>query len=223
MRTKIYQCQIITNGCIYDQRIYDLLDSYFGNNYSIAISVDRFHNESIVEVYGNNKKESANSFLQPQTLEDITKNLVKHSKNSHFRYTKDISNNLINNGRAKNLTDVDKKEYSILGYFYDVYNDHMLVGPALFIDAYGYIGDVDSEIKHRQEENLGQVGKDSIANSIIDGGIKEYFATLEDYYAFCKKRVEEHYHTNTCKCYIFQNKKIVETERIKDTSFGIKH
>ena len=38
---------MLTNGTIYDGRIYELLDEYFGKNYQVGISDDDFHDKSI--------------------------------------------------------------------------------------------------------------------------------------------------------------------------------
>lgn len=43
----IKYCSVITNGTIYDSRIYEILDEYFGENYQVGISDDDFHDKSI--------------------------------------------------------------------------------------------------------------------------------------------------------------------------------
>ena len=57
--TTIESCSMLTNGTIYDGRIYELLDEYFGKNYQVGISDDDFHDKSIkrIETAIQNKKQ----------------------------------------------------------------------------------------------------------------------------------------------------------------------
>lgn len=147
-------------------------------------------------------------------------NTMKHLDNPHFASFKTLGNKLINVGRAKEITYFMKHEYSVIGYFYNYYKKYLLVGPIVYIDANGYIGDGDSEIELREKESLGNVCKDSIANCILNGGIKGNFTTLQEFYSFCDMRLEEHYSLNADqKYYRIENKKMKEIEIIKDTSY----
>lgn len=220
LNTKILSCEIVTNSCIYDQRIYDLLDAYFGNNYSIFISMDDFHDKSIERIYKDKKNPSKNPELNPNTFEEVIKNMEKHLNNPHFASFKTLGNKLINVGRAKEITDSMKYEYCVVGYFYNFYKQNLLVGPVVFVDANGYIGDGDSEIELREKESLGNVCQDSIANCVLNGGIKENFTTLQEFYYFCDKRLKDYYLLSANqKNYRIENKKMKEIEIIKDISY----
>ncbi len=220
LNTKILSCEIVTNSCIYDQRIYDLLDAYFGNNYSIFISMDDFHDKSIERIYKDKKIPSKNPELNPNTLEEVVRNMEKHLNNPHFASFKTLGNKLINVGRAKEITNSMKYEYCVVGYFYNFYKQTLLVGPVIFVDANGYIGDGDSEIELREKESLGNVCQESIANCVLNGGIKENFTNLSEFYYFCDKRLKNYYLlADNQKYYRIENKKMKEIEIIKDTSY----
>ena len=53
-KARIEFCSMLTNGTVYDSRIYDLLDEYFGENYQVGISSDDFHDKSIRRIYRKN-------------------------------------------------------------------------------------------------------------------------------------------------------------------------
>ena len=47
---KIESCSMLINGTIYDERIYKLLDEFFGEDYQVGISSDDFHDKSIQRI-----------------------------------------------------------------------------------------------------------------------------------------------------------------------------
>lgn len=74
----IEYCSMLTNGTIYDDRIYALLDEYFGENYQVGISDDDFHDKSIRRIYGKNMNDSENPDLRPLSINDVKNNMSRH-------------------------------------------------------------------------------------------------------------------------------------------------
>ena len=218
MNVFIYSCEITTNGCIYDPRIYDLLDEAFGQNYKILISLDDFHDKSIKRIYENRKNISGNPSLNPCSLDDVMQNMKKHMENPHFSSYKTLGNKITDVGRAKNIDYLSKHEYFVAGYFYDIYKNHMLVGPVLFVDANGFIGDGDGEIECREKESLGNVCHDSIYSSVLHGGMKKDFNTILEFYSFCQRRLYEHYHLEG-ETYRIENKEMKLVPYTKDDAY----
>lgn len=77
----IEYCSMLTNGTVYDERIYKLLDEYFEKNYQIGISNDDFHDKSIKRIYGKNLEDSENPDLHPLSVNDV-KNKMGYYFNS---------------------------------------------------------------------------------------------------------------------------------------------
>ena len=73
---------IVTNGTIYDKRIYKLLEENF-EEIEINISIDDYHLESIGKRY-NTQKKYDNPWLHPANLNDIITNLELHNKSIYF-------------------------------------------------------------------------------------------------------------------------------------------
>lgn len=205
MNVELLNCSIVTNGCIYDERIYKLLDEYFGNNYAIFISNDVFHDNSIRRIY-TKRIPSTNPSLNPHSLEDILNNTMMHMRNSHFEGFKYLGNKIINVGRAKVLLG-DKYPFEVCGYFYDYYKDKLLVGPIIFISADGYITDGNDEISHYKEGSLGNVLDGTWENSIINGGIHMPVGNPNDFWQFLDNR-EEEYQKLKGISYIIEDKKM---------------
>ena len=202
--TIIENCSMFTNGTIYDERIYNLLDNYFGNNYQVAISDDDFHEKSIIRIYGQNE----------ESLEKVNNNMSKHLENPHNLGFIGGSRHLIDTGRAVFL-DTPKKQFEALGYYYDVYSDKCFAGPMIFIDANGYISDINSEISKRKEESIGNILENTIYNSLVNGGIK--IKTKEPFEFFSKR--EDDFYTHKGDHLIFKNNKMAYTTYTKDTKY----
>lgn len=165
-------CSMLINGTIFDQRIYDLLDKYFEEDYQVGISWDSYHENSISRIYGNRKDNSSEPYLKPLTLTEVDNNITKHYWHPRCIGFQRISHRLIENGRAINL-DAPKKAFEAEGYYYTLINENaMLVGPMLFIGADGYISDINSDISKRGEQSIGNILNNTITDCVINGGIQ---------------------------------------------------
>lgn len=204
--TKIDKCNMIINGTVYDQRIYDLLDKYFGNNYRVGISDDDFHEKSIQRIYGKNKA----------SLEMIKRNMLAHLNNSHNIGFVEVSKHLIENGRALSL-DTPKKQYEIMGYYYSIYGNGCFAGPMIFIGADGYISDINSDIGKRKEQSIGNIKDVTIFESLLNGGIR-IECDLENPFAFFEKR-ETEFATHQGDHLIFKDNKMAHTTYTPDTKY----
>lgn len=180
-RCIIQSCSMLINGTIYDQRIYDLLNEYFGDNFQIGISDDDFHEKSIRRIYAGSTNKSSNPDLYPCNVEEIMQNMRRHYFDKHSIGFRRVSNHLIENGRAVNV-ETPRKKFEALGYYYSNYNNFLLAGPMIFIGADGYISDINSDIKKRNEQSIGNVLRDTISSRILKGGIEVECDNIEDFF-----------------------------------------
>ncbi len=219
MNVEILNCSMVINGCIYDKRIYDLLAEYFKDKYYIYISNDVFHDNSIERIYGD-RDNSSNPDLDPHSIEDIYNNMARHMDSRHFRGFKNLGNKLIDGGRAKNIKG-EKHSFEVMGYFYDFYKDNtLMVGPAIFVSADGYITDGNDEIAHYREGALGNVLDKDWEQTIIHGGIHVPCKNVDEFMAFLEKREDdyqkirgEHYIIEDGKMKVTKIKKSNNTEK----------
>ena len=230
----ISSCSMIINGTIYDERMYELLDQYFGDNYSVYISDDDFHSKSIERTYGNSKENSENPDLFPKSKRDIWNNMKRHTENRHFRDFTRVSHRLINNGRAIDVQ-TPHKEFEALGYYYyNISSNALLVGPMIFIGADGYISDINSDINKRKEQSLGNINNIYISDAVFNGGIetkKDEFSFLEpdnsirseffEFYAFYKlmEKRDNDFATHQGDHLRFENGKLAKFEPKIDENY----
>ena len=200
------ECAMLINGTVYDERIYTLLDEYFGNNYSVTISCDVYHDESM-----------SRKFLgKEDVLED---SMRKHFNNKHCEGFKNAEAILINTGRAKNLN-VLKNDFDPVGYFYD-YFQHLgfLVGPLLFVGADGYITDGNLEVDSREEQSLGNILNESIQTMVERGGVRVKCGDVEKFFVAMDKRFEAH-QKRKGEHYKFENHRLVINHDYKCLDFS---
>lgn len=215
----IKSCSMLINGTIYDERIYKLLDEYFGNNYYVGISSDDFHDESIRKIYGKKTGQSEDPGLSPQSMIDIKNNMAKHYYNSHSIGFQRVSNRLINNGRASTTNQTPHKEFEALGYYYnDSSSSELLVGPMIFVGADGFISDINSDIGRRAEQSLGNIASANISDLVLNGGIEIKCKDSNEFFALMDKR-EEDFATHQGDHLIFKNGKMVHTEYKPDEEY----
>lgn len=202
----INMCSMIINGTIYDQRIYDLLDEYFGNNYHIGISNDDFHDKSIQRIYGNNKDSRIK----------IINNTLLHLNNPHCIGYIDLSKHLIDNGRAQ-LLDTPKKKFEALGYYYSLTETACFAGPMIFIGSDGYISDINSDIEKRDIQSIGNILDSSIYDCLVRGGIRINHNANNPFGFFIKRNHDFGVHEGDHL--IFENNKMTYTTYEPDTKY----
>lgn len=184
----IESCSMLTNGTIFDGRIYELLDEYFGENYQVGISSDDFHDKSIRRIYGKNSNDSTNPDLQPLSVNDVKNNMSRHFYNHHCIGFQRVSNRLINNGRAKNVQ-TPHKDFEAIGYYFNSINPcTLLVGPMIFVGADGFISDINSDLDKRTEQSLGNITESSISDLVINGGIEIDCEDINEFFKLMQKR-----------------------------------
>lgn len=210
-------CQATINGTIYDERIYQLLDDYFGENYEFYISSDSFHDESIKRIYQKDVEDS-NDPLHPKSLNDVWKNLEKNYMHEKCVGEQGLPSHLINGGRARNL-DCPKYEFDATGYYYQKgKEDCYAVGPILFIGADGYITDGNSELNSREQQSIGHLNKGKIIEQIKQGGIQVKTTSIADFRKFCWN-IMQSYFSYEEPHYIFENNKMQKVDRAKDIEY----
>lgn len=214
----IENCSLLTNGTIYDERIYKLLDEYFGDNYQVGISDDDFHDKSIKRIYGNNDKVSTNPNLYPVNAKEVYNNMYRHFFHPRCVGFHRVSNHLIENGRAI-LTDTPHKKFESIGYYYQEYdNDIMIAGPMIFIGADGYISDINSDIKKRDEQSLGNVKGTKLSDAIKNGGIEKVNMEPQEFFDMLQQR-EKDFATHQGDHLIFKDNKMAYTTYEPDTKY----
>ena len=198
---------IVTNGTIYDERIYKLLEENF-EEIEINISMDNYHMESISKRYDSQRK-SNNPRIYPANLEDIMTNLKLHRKSIYFGSIYGERKYLIDTGRAVDL-DKPKKSFDALGYFYtDCISDYIVAGPQIYLDALGYITDGNSEYASRKEISLGNIKENTVSELLLKNAIKVECYTPLEFDEFIQQR-EYDYQKYRGKNYCYQNNKIIE-------------
>lgn len=215
---QILSCSMLINGTVYDQRIYDLLNKYFGDNYQIGISNDDFHDKSIERIYSSSTQKSNNPGLYPCNLSEVKENMRLHIFNEHSIGFQRVSHRLIENGRAVNV-DTPRKKYEIEGYYYSKYKEkHLLVGPIIFIGADGYISDINSDISKRKDQSIGNILDTTITSSVLNGGIEMEFNDIDEFYKAMEKR-EYEFATHQGDHLVFENNKMSYTSYEPDTEY----
>ena len=209
---KIKNCSMLTNGTIYDERMYILLDEYFGEKYQVGISDDDFHDKSIRRVYEKQIENSENPGLYPKSIDDVEKNMSKHFFNKHCIGFQRVSNRLINNGRAVNVQ-TPHKEFEALGYYFNnsLDSNMLLVGPMIFVGADGFISDINSDIDKRKEQSLGNINENTISNFVLNGGKEIKCKDINEFSSLMKKR-ENDFGTHQGEHLGFKDGKIVPVE-----------
>ena len=208
----IKNCSMLTNGTIYDERMYILLDEYFGEKYQVGISDDDFHDKSIRRVYGNQIEDSENPGLYPKSIDDVKSNMYKHIFNKHWIGFQRVSNRLINNGRAVNVQ-TPHKEFEALGYYFNnsLDSNMLLVGPMIFVGADGFISDINSDIDKRKEQSLGNINENTISNFVLNGGKEIKCKDIDEFFSLMRKR-ENDFGTHQGEHLGFKDGKIVPVE-----------
>jgi len=214
----IRYCSMLTNGTVYDPRIYELLDEYFGLYYQVAISDDDFHSKSIRRIYGKNTKDSETPDLSPSTTNDIKNNMSRHFFNIHCIGFRRVSNRLISNGRAVN-TQTPHKDFEAMGYYFNSISPKaLLVGPMIFVGADGFISDINSDLDKRNEQSLGNINENSISDLVINGGIEIDCKGIDDFFILMKTR-EDDFATHQGDHLGFKDGKMEHIEYIRDEAY----
>ncbi len=214
----IKYCSMLTNGTVYDSRIYELLDEQFGTNYQVGISDDDFHDKSIRRIYGKNENDSKNPELHPLSTNDVKNNMRKHFLNEHCIGFQRVSNRLINNGRAVNLQ-TPHKDFEAMGYYYSESKPNvLLVGPMIFIGADGFVSDINSNFDRRKEQSLGNISERNLSDLILNGGIKIECTDIEEFFLLMEKR-EDDFATHQGEHLGFKDGRMEHIEYKKDESY----
>ena len=217
----IEYCSMLTNGTIYDERIYELLDEYFGTKYQVGISDDDFHDKSIRRIYGKNTKDSENPDLHPTSVNDIKNNMSRHLFNEHYGHCigfRRVSNRLISNGRAVN-TQTPHKDFEAMGYYFNSINrTALLVGPMIFVGADGFISDINSDLDKRNEQSLGNINQNSISDLVINGGIEINCEDINEFFELMYKR-ESDFGTHQGDHLGFKDGKMEHIEYVRDENY----
>jgi hypothetical protein len=193
--------EITTNGTIYDERIYNLLEKYYKNNYFINISIDDYHEAAI--------NESSNKEL-------LKENILKHFEREYLPEITNLYTYLYNVGNAKTL-DKPKFDFVSMGYHYCNIEDKILVvGPIIFIDSLGYISDGNTSYDMRESKSLGNINNTSLISSIMSNAVEFKSNNIKSAY---KKLdlIEYNFNNFKGKYYDILNNKLVEVKFTKPT------
>lgn len=207
-KVMIPSVQIITNGTIYDERIYTLLEDNF-QDFSVYISLDEYHIRSIESIYSIDKT-STSPRLAPMNCEEVIKNIELHRKNKHYKGIHGSPKYLFDSGRAR-LLDKPKMPLNPLGYFYsDCMDGVLIVGPRIYLDCQGYITEGDSEYDSRDTLSIGNLHDDTLSDMVLKNAIKIGVSTGEEFNDFRLQREKDYATLNSLKSYAYVDHKIVE-------------
>lgn len=92
--------KLLTTGTIYDKKIYNLLDTFFYNKYSVGIINSPKLDELIDIMYPIDEECSNNPYMNPKNSKDVINNIKKHYFNSH-------SIGWVNEEEFKNIVYID--------------------------------------------------------------------------------------------------------------------
>lgn len=213
---QISTIMIVTNGTIYDERIYKLLEKNF-ENVKVDLSVDSFHNDSMHEIYKDGISSSANPRLNPTCIDDVLDNIGLHAESPYFGKFIGNPRKVINIGRANDI-DYPKVPFEPLGYFWTDLS-HLVqlknvlgVGPRIYMDALGYITEGDSSYDIREELSLGNIGTMSLSEMVLENAVGLNASTYQEFSEFLVTRESENY-SQTGKLYTYKDNKVVLVER----------
>ena len=124
---------------------------------------------------------------------------------------------MIENGRAINV-DTPHKKFEALGYYFAEYKKTLFVGPMVLIGADGYISDINSDIKKRDEQSIGNILENTISSYVINGGIELDCNGYEDFFGMMYQR-ERDFATHQGDHLIFKDKKMTYTTYEPDVKY----
>lgn len=208
-QVRIPKIILVTNGTIFDKRIYDLLSSSFFS-FEINISCDSYHINSIEEIYTSSKI-SKNPCMAPINIDEVLANIDFHKSSEHFNEFYGEIKYLIDMGRARNLN-CPKRPFRALGYFYsDCMPGLLIAGPRIYLDCLGYITEGDSEYAHRERISIGNLNDTSLVEMLTSGAIKIDAQSGEEFNDFLAKR-ETDYSIRQENDYEYKNYKLIEID-----------
>lgn len=207
---------IVTNGTVYDDRIYKVLEETF-DKVRVNISLDSFHTDSIREIYKVPLSKSTDPRLRPVCLDDIFDNIELHTENKNFGLIIGNPRKLIDMGRAVDV-DYSKVPFEPIGYFWTdlscfVQSENVLgVGPRIYMDALGYITEGNSSYDVREDMSIGNIGIRSLTEMVLENAIGLNVSTYQEFSEFIVSREDENYNRNG-KLYTYRDNKVVLVER----------
>lgn len=210
-KVRIPKVAIVTNGTVYDERIYKLLEAGF-EKIVIDISIDEYHIKSIESLYGSNAK-SSNPRLAPMNVDEVADNIELHKRSPYFRnFYNSSPKYLLESGRARNL-DKPKRPLRPLGYFYsDCSKNFLIGGPRIYLDPLGNIAEGDSEYASRSELSIGNLHDSKLSDLLIFNAIRIDAPSENDFTIFLFDR-EQDYADNKGKNYGYRNNKVIELDK----------
>lgn len=212
---KIPSVTIVTNGTVYDERIYKLLEENF-EDVKVDISLDLFHRDSIDDIYRDGYK-STNPRLQPRCYDDILDNITLHSDNTHFRGFIGDPRNIVDMGRAVD-TVYSKVQFEPLCYFWTdlswcINSGNLIgVGPRIYMDTLGYITEGNSSYDVREEMSIGNIRFKNLSELVLENAMNVEVPTYQEFEQFIVRRETDNYN-RTGKLYTYKDNKVVEFKR----------
>lgn len=190
----IDEYQIIVNGTIYNKKLFDLLRSRFKKG-SIAISCDHYHDKSIIEKY-------------PDKLEKIMQNYEDIMDEMDFVGLQGLPPVLINSRKAKNLEDIAKEDYSIIGFASMRKDKYLYVGPEISIDVDGNFTGGNNTYEITNDNHFGNIFETPLSELILKNSVRKIFFSEKQYIEFVNKLENNHFYEINSRGYKIKNKKL---------------
>lgn len=163
------------------------------------------------------ENDSKNPELNPQSLDDVKSNMLKHMERDRFEGFKELGSRLIDVGRARDI-EGSKHPFEVMGYFYQEFAECFLVGPIVFVSANGYVCEGNDEIDNYEKHSIGNILNEDIKSMVRRGGIEMHFSTPEEFFHFLGERIHN-YDTLAGPHYHIIDGKMGEVDLVRDTAY----
>lgn len=181
-KVKIIKWSIVTNGTIYNKKLIDILEAFFGKgNGSIIISDDNYHDESIMRIYKENSIDSANPELHPKSRKDALNNMKKLINLDCCQGFRQAPSAIYNVGRATNLTNAKKIIVPPEKHYIYKEGQALAVGPTLTISADGFIVNGNESYDDNDQVKGNSILTCNIAEQLVKKGINTGAKSYEEY------------------------------------------
>lgn len=190
---------ITVNGTIYNKKLFDLLRENFSCG-RISISCDYFHDKSIVERYKGN-------------VDKVVENIAKIMKEPHFDCLYGLPKYLIDEGRAKSVTNVRKEEASFMPFVTMIKNNRLYVGPEIAFDVDGNLVNTNSTYLKNSNNTLGNIFHCDMVSLLLSKSIKNDFNTFTGY-KFKNFGIEYNYFNAKKDNYVIRDGSVIKRDRV---------
>ena len=197
---KVKSYQIVVNGTYYNKELFDLLHDNFENGH-IYLSIDYFHDKSILEKYKDK-------------LDFIYDNYEKIMMEPDYAGIYQLPYIIIDSGKACNLTNICKEKPPILPFVSKISNNTLYVGPEINFDVSGNFTIGSSTYEKNKDNCYGNIFEIDLEKLILKKSLKRFFVSNKKFMDTIKKLEQDFFTVPDQKQYYLKNGKIIRKKRI---------